>query len=111
MSPRRAKAVGGRVGDDPATVLREHLIDATDGLLSRSPIAAITTREAAVPNHSCDAIVPHATNSRCLTAKVRGLVDYMAAASARRRYLHVSSGASELPISWVATATGSAACM
>ena len=47
MSPRRAKAVGGRVGDDPATVLREHLIDATDGLLSRSPIAAITTRDIA----------------------------------------------------------------
>ena len=47
MSPRRAKAVGGRVGDDPATALREHLIDATDGLLSRSPIAAITTRDIA----------------------------------------------------------------
>jgi AcrR family transcriptional regulator len=28
-------------------VLREHLIDATDGLLSRSPIAAITTRDIA----------------------------------------------------------------
>jgi AcrR family transcriptional regulator len=47
MSPRRAKAVGGRVGDDPATALREHLIDVTDGLLSRSPIAAITTRDIA----------------------------------------------------------------
>jgi len=47
MSPRRAKAVGGRVGDDPAIALREHLIDATEGLLSRSPIAAITTRDIA----------------------------------------------------------------
>jgi len=28
-------------------LLREHLIDATDGLLSRSPIAAITTRDIA----------------------------------------------------------------
>lgn len=47
MSPRRAKAVGGRVGDDPATALREHLIDVTEGLLSRTPIAAITTRDIA----------------------------------------------------------------
>ena len=47
MSPRRAKAVGGRVGDDPATALREHLIDVTEGLLSRMPIAAITTRDIA----------------------------------------------------------------
>jgi AcrR family transcriptional regulator len=47
MSPRRAKAVGGRVGDDPATALREHLIDVTEGLLSRVPIAAITTRDIA----------------------------------------------------------------
>ncbi len=27
MSPRRAKGVKGRVGDDPATALRKHLID------------------------------------------------------------------------------------
>jgi AcrR family transcriptional regulator len=47
MSPRRAKAVGGRVGDDPATALREHLIDVTEGLLSHAPIAAITTRDIA----------------------------------------------------------------
>jgi AcrR family transcriptional regulator len=39
--------VGGRVGDDPATALREHLIDVTEGLLSRTPIAAITTRDIA----------------------------------------------------------------
>lgn len=47
MSPRRAKAVGGRVGDDPATALRELLIDATEGLVSRGPISAITTRDIA----------------------------------------------------------------
>jgi AcrR family transcriptional regulator len=47
MSPRRAKAVGGRVGDDPATALREHLIDVTEGLLAHAPIAAITTRDIA----------------------------------------------------------------
>jgi AcrR family transcriptional regulator len=48
MSPRRAKAVGsGRVGDDPAAALRELLIDATEGLISRGPISAITTRDIA----------------------------------------------------------------
>lgn len=47
MSPRRAKAVGGRVGDDPATALREHLIDVTEGLLSHAPISSLTTRDIA----------------------------------------------------------------
>jgi AcrR family transcriptional regulator len=47
MSPRRAKAIGGRVGDDPAAALREHLIDITEGLLTRTPVAAITTRDIA----------------------------------------------------------------
>jgi AcrR family transcriptional regulator len=48
MSPRRAKAVGGgRVGDDPAAALRELLIDATEGLISRGSISAITTRDIA----------------------------------------------------------------
>jgi AcrR family transcriptional regulator len=47
MSPRRAKAVGGRVGESPAAALREHLIDATEGLLASAPIAAITTRDIA----------------------------------------------------------------
>jgi len=39
--------VGGRVGDDPATALREHLVDVTEGLLSHAPISAITTRDIA----------------------------------------------------------------
>ena len=47
MSPRRAKAVGGRAGDDPAAALRAHLIDVTEGLLGSAPIAAITTRDIA----------------------------------------------------------------
>jgi len=47
MSPRRARAVGGRVGDDPATALRQHLIETTETLLGRMPITAITTRDIA----------------------------------------------------------------
>ena len=47
MSPRRAKAVGGWVGDDPATALREHLIDVTESLLAQGQIAAIKTRDIA----------------------------------------------------------------
>jgi AcrR family transcriptional regulator len=47
MSPRRAKAVRGRVGDDPATALREHLIDSAERLLADRPVSAITTREIA----------------------------------------------------------------
>lgn len=47
MSPRRAKAVTGRAGDDPATALRQHLIDTADDLLAQRPVATITTREIA----------------------------------------------------------------
>src|SRR5512140_2747206 len=47
MSPRRAKAVVDRVGDDPATALRELLIDAVDRLLAQGSITAITTRDIA----------------------------------------------------------------
>jgi AcrR family transcriptional regulator len=47
MSPRRAKAVRGRVGDDPATALREHLIDTAEKLLAEQPVSAITTRDIA----------------------------------------------------------------
>jgi AcrR family transcriptional regulator len=47
MSPRRAKALAGRVGDDPAAALREHLVDAAATLLARTPLAGITTREIA----------------------------------------------------------------
>ncbi len=47
MSPRRARAVVGRVGDDPATALRDHLVDAAARLTAEAPIATITTREIA----------------------------------------------------------------
>src|SRR5215470_10990723 len=47
MSPRWAKATRGRVGDDPATVLREHLIDAAEKLLVSKQVGTITTREIA----------------------------------------------------------------
>jgi AcrR family transcriptional regulator len=47
MSPRRAKAISGRAGDDPAAALRELLIDATEHLLAEAPISAITTRDIA----------------------------------------------------------------
>jgi len=47
MSPRRAKAVRGRVGDDPATALREHLIDSAEKLLAERQVSAITTRDIA----------------------------------------------------------------
>jgi AcrR family transcriptional regulator len=47
MSPRRAKATRGRVDHDPATALREHLIDTAEKLLAERHVAAITTREIA----------------------------------------------------------------
>ena len=47
MSPRWAKAARGRAGDDPATALRQHLIDTAERLLSEKQVGAITTREIA----------------------------------------------------------------
>jgi AcrR family transcriptional regulator len=47
MSPRRAKAVQGRVEEDPATALREHLIDVAERLLAERQVTAITTRDIA----------------------------------------------------------------
>jgi AcrR family transcriptional regulator len=47
MSPRRAKATRGRVGDDPAVALRQHLIDTAEKLLAEKQVGAITTREIA----------------------------------------------------------------
>jgi AcrR family transcriptional regulator len=47
MSPRRAKAVSGRAHLDPATALREHLIDTAERLLAERPVATITTRDIA----------------------------------------------------------------
>jgi AcrR family transcriptional regulator len=47
MSPRRARAVAGRVDEEPATALREHLLDTADGLLAERQVSAITTRDIA----------------------------------------------------------------
>lgn len=47
MSPRRARAVQGRVGDDPAVALRELLIDTAEKLLAERQVSAITTRDIA----------------------------------------------------------------
>ena len=47
MSPRWTKATRGRAGDDPATALRQHLIDTAERLLSEKQVGAITTREIA----------------------------------------------------------------
>lgn len=47
MSPRRARAVRSRVGDDPATALREHLIDTAEKLLAERQVGTITTRDIA----------------------------------------------------------------
>ncbi|HWC82691.1 MAG TPA: TetR/AcrR family transcriptional regulator [Pseudonocardiaceae bacterium] len=47
MSPRRAKAISGRVGDDPATALREHLIEVAEKMLAERQVSAITTRDIA----------------------------------------------------------------
>ena len=47
MSPRRAKALDGRVGEDPAAALREALVDAAEQLLAEAPISAVTTRDIA----------------------------------------------------------------
>jgi AcrR family transcriptional regulator len=48
MSPRRARAVAGRVGEDPASALREHLLDTAERLLGERQVSAITTRDIAV---------------------------------------------------------------
>ncbi len=39
--------MSGRVGDDPATALREHLIDTAERLIAEVPVTSITTREIA----------------------------------------------------------------
>lgn len=46
MPPRRARAVRDHPAD-PATALREHLVDTTERLLAERPLSALTTREIA----------------------------------------------------------------
>jgi AcrR family transcriptional regulator len=74
MSPRRAKAVRGRAGDDPATALREHLLDAAERLLAERAVPAITTRELARAAEVSDGVLYNYfqdKNDLLLTALVR----------------------------------------
>jgi AcrR family transcriptional regulator len=57
MSPRRARAVAGRVDVDPATALREHLVDTAEKLLTERQISAITTRDIALSAGVSDGVL------------------------------------------------------
>ncbi len=73
MSPRRARAVSGLDGD-PATALREHLIDVADRLLSERQVSAITTRDIARTAGVSDGVLYNYfadKNDLLLTALVR----------------------------------------
>jgi AcrR family transcriptional regulator len=86
MSPRRAKAVAGRVGDDPAVALRDHLVDAAATLIARSPLAMITTREIARTAGVSDGVLYnyfHDKNDLLVAALVRHLRHAIEAAGPR----------------------------
>jgi AcrR family transcriptional regulator len=73
MSPRRAKAVSGLDGD-PATALREHLIDVAERLLSERQVSTITTRDIARTAGVSDGVLYNYfsdKNDLLLTALVR----------------------------------------
>lgn len=73
MSPRRAQAIG-HVAGDPATALREHLVDAAEGLLAERSVAAITTRDIARAAGVSDGVLYNYfadKNDLLLTALVR----------------------------------------
>ncbi len=57
MSPRRARATRGRVGDDPATALRQHLIDTAEKLLAEHQAGQITTRQIARAAGASDGVL------------------------------------------------------
>jgi AcrR family transcriptional regulator len=57
MSPRRARAVSGRVDVDPATALREHLVESAEKLLAERQISAITTRDIALSAGVSDGVL------------------------------------------------------
>src|SRR5512144_1012984 len=86
MSPRRAKAVAGRVGDDPATALRDHLVDAASALIARVPLTTITTREIARAAGVSDGVLYnyfHDKNDLLVEALVGRFAHAMAAAGGR----------------------------
>jgi AcrR family transcriptional regulator len=84
VSPRRAEAVSGAVGD-PGSALREHLIDAAVVLLSERHASAITTRDVARVANVSDGVLYNYfadKNDLLLTALVRrfaGLVERLRA--------------------------------
>ena len=57
MSPRRARAVARRVDVDPATALREHLVDTAEKLLTERQITTITTRDIALAAGVSDGVL------------------------------------------------------
>jgi AcrR family transcriptional regulator len=86
MSPRRAKALAGRVGDDPAAALRVHLLDAAAALIARAPLATITTREIARSAGVSDGVLYnyfHDKNDLLVEALVRRLRHSIESATAR----------------------------
>ena len=83
--PRRAQAVSSAVGD-PAEALREHLIDAAEGLLSQRQVAAITTRDIARAAEVSDGVLynyfadKNELLLRALLRQFAGLVERLRAA-------------------------------
>jgi len=57
MSPRRAKGVRDREGEDPATALREHLVDAAEKLISERQVLSITIRDIARAANVSDGVL------------------------------------------------------
>jgi AcrR family transcriptional regulator len=88
MSPRRARAVRSRVGDDPATALREHLIDTAEKLLGERQVAGLTTRDIARAAGVSDGV---------LYNYFAGKNELLVAALVRRYAASVTRFESELP--------------
>jgi AcrR family transcriptional regulator len=74
MSPRPARALRGRVGDDPAIALRDLLIDTAERLIGERPPSSLTTREIARAAGVSDGVLYNYfadKNDLVLTALVR----------------------------------------
>lgn len=94
MSPRRAKAVQGHVGEDPGTALREHLIATAERLLSERQITEITTRDIAREAEVSDGVLYNYFASKN---------DLLVAALARRFERDVTQFVDTLPEAGTAT--------
>jgi AcrR family transcriptional regulator len=78
MSPRPAKAVRGRLGNDPATALRDLLIDTAERLVEQKQASTITTREIARAAGVSDGVLYNYfadKNELIITALVRRYTD------------------------------------